>query len=146
MAEREPRELQSRDATKRAPINFTPAATLPDPLPQAGCKFRWIMTHLMGKEQATNVSVRAREGWVPVKLKDHPELALGGDPEGNVEVGGLMLCKAPIEFVEARNAYYAKQAQAQVDSVDNHFMRQNDARMPLFSERKSQTTFGTGKK
>jgi hypothetical protein len=30
--------------------------------------------------------------------------------------------------------------------VDNSFMRQSDARMPLFNERKSTTSFGKGNK
>jgi hypothetical protein len=31
-----------------------------------------------------------------------------------------------------------------MSSVDNNFMRENDPRMPVFSERKSKTTFGSG--
>ena len=55
-----------------------------------------------------------------------------------------MLCKIPTERAEARNEYYEKQAQDQMNSVDNHFMRNNDARMPLFSEKKSSTSRGGG--
>jgi hypothetical protein len=59
-------------------------------------------------------------------------------------MGGLMLCKAPIEMVEERNAYYNQQADAQIRSVDNNLMRENDPRMPLFNERNSKVTFGKG--
>jgi hypothetical protein len=31
-----------------------------------------------------------------------------------------------------------------MDSVENTFMRENDARMPLFSQRKSEVSFGRG--
>jgi hypothetical protein len=55
-----------------------------------------------------------------------------------------MLCKAPKEMVEERNAYYNEQAQAQMNSVDNNLMRENDPRMPLFNERKTKVTFGKG--
>jgi hypothetical protein len=58
----------------------------------------------------------------------------------NVEVGGLLLCKTPIEFVEQRNAYYQKQAEGQLSAVDNNLMRQNDPRMPLFKESKSSVS------
>jgi len=144
MAEdRNPREIQTRDKQTRAQYEYTPASTLPDPLPQPGFKFRYIMTALLGQPQTTNVATKMREGWVPVKAVDHPELHIDGNSAGNVEVGGLMLCKAPIEFTNARNEYYAKQSRAQVDAVNNNFMRQNDARMPLFSETKSQATRGT---
>jgi hypothetical protein len=50
----------------------------------------------------------------------------------------------PAENVGARAAYYNGQAQAQMESVDNHFMRNNDPRMPLFSEKRSETTRGRG--
>ena len=56
-----------------------------------------------------------------------------------------MLCKTPIEFVEQRNGYYQKQAEGQIEAVDNNLMRQNDPRMPLFNERKTEVTFGKGK-
>ena len=63
---------------------------------------------------------------------------------GNIEVGGLLLCRIPDEFLEQRTAYYAKQNQAQMDSVDNNFLRESDPRMPLFSYKKSKVTFGSG--
>jgi hypothetical protein len=56
-----------------------------------------------------------------------------------------VLCKAPAELMKQRDEYYAKQAQAQIQSVDNNFMRLNDERMPLFSEKRSTTSFGKGK-
>jgi hypothetical protein len=46
--------------------------------------------------------------------------------------------------LEQRTAYYAKQNQAQMDSVDNNFLRESDPRMPLFSDKKSKVTFGSG--
>lgn len=50
----------------------------------------------------------------------------------------------PTERVEARTQYYEAHAQAQMDSVDNSFMRNNDPRMPMFSEKKSTTSRGGG--
>jgi hypothetical protein len=40
--------------------------------------------------------------------------------------------------------YYQQQADAQMQSVDNTYMRENDPRMPMFKERKSTVTFGKG--
>jgi hypothetical protein len=62
----------------------------------------------------------------------------------SVQVGGLLLCKTPVELTEQRNAYYRNQAEAQMQSVDNTYMRENDPRMPMFKERKSTVTFGKG--
>ena len=140
---RTPRDLVSREKSARAV--YVPPSALPDPTPEPGYVYRWIATHIMGQSDANNVSRKMREGWVPVKAEDHPELLLQGSPNtGNVEIGGLMLCKMPVEMARARDEYYNKQAQAQMDSVDNHFMRNNDPRMPLFTERKSSVSRGGG--
>lgn len=140
---RTPRDLVSRETNARAV--YVPPTSLPDPTPEPGYTYRWIATHVLGKSDHPNVSRKMREGWVPVKAEDHPELQLFGDAAtGNVEIGGLMLCKMSIEQAKARDDYYAKQAQNQMDSVDNHFMRNNDPRMPLFADRKSTSSRGTG--
>ncbi len=145
MAEtRTPRDLVTREKTARAV--YTPPSMLPDPTPEPGWNFRWIATAVNGQTYAQNVAMRMREGWVPVKAEDHPELMIPGNASGNVEIGGLLLCKQPTETVQARNAYYNDQASKQEQSVDNTLMRQSDARMPLFNERKSTTTFGKGNK
>jgi hypothetical protein len=47
-------------------------------------------------------------------------------------------------MVEQRNEYYTQQSRAQMNSVDNNLMRENDPRMPLFNERKTNVTFGKG--
>jgi len=98
----------------------------------------------LGQGVPQNVSKKTREGWEPVRAVDHPELMLAANKNGNVEMGGLLLCKMPAELAESRNDYYNKQAQSQMESVDNNFMRNNDPRMPLFSEKKSSTTRGVG--
>ena len=141
---RTPRDTETREKTNK--YVYVPPSTLPDPTPEPGYKFRWVATHILGKSDATNVSKKMREGWEPVKAADHAELMLHANSNGNVEVGGLMLCKAPVEFVDARNAYYQNQAEMQMESVDNNLMRQSDPRMPLFNERKSSTSFGKGVK
>jgi hypothetical protein len=103
----------------------------------------------LNKADATNISSKLREGWEPVKASDHPEIRLFGSASNaqfpdSVEVSGLLLCKTPVEFTEQRNAYYRNQAEAQMQSVDNTYMRENDPRMPMFKERKSTVTFGKG--
>jgi hypothetical protein len=89
-----------------------------------------------------------REGWEPVRIEEQPQFKLLVDPNSrfkdNIEVAGLLLCKMPEEMVEQRGEYYAKMTKDQIESVDNSFMRENDARMPLFRERKSTTSFGKG--
>ena len=142
------RELENRESAQRNKV-WTPPQTLPSPEPRPGWVFRYIRTSTMGQADPSNTSAKFREGWEPVKAEDHPELMHMTDPnskfKGNVEIGGLLLCKAPEELMKQRDEYYAQQAKAQIQSVDNNFMRLNDERMPLFNERKSTTSFGKGK-
>ena len=60
----------------------------------------------------------------------------------NIEIGGLLLCKIPEEFVQARFDMENRKTLANAEAVDNSFLRQSDTRMPLFQERKSTVTFG----
>ena len=141
------RELNTREKMER-PKQWMPPQLLPDPTPEEGYAFRWIRIATLGKDDATNISGKLREGWEPVKASDHPEIRLFGQTDGqfpdSVQVGGLMLCKTPVEFVQQRAAYYQKQTDAQMQSVDNTYMRENDPRMPMFKERRSEVTFGKG--
>lgn len=144
MAEaRTPRIRETREAEER-PMTWRPPELLPDPHPEEGFTFRWIRISSHGQSDAGNLSTKMREGWVPVKVKDHPEVHIAGNSKGEIEFGGLMLCKMPTEMVQQRNAYYNGQAQQQMQSVDNHFMRQSDSRMPLFNDRRTKVTFGSG--
>ena len=144
MAEnRTPRDNVSRE--KQARAVYVPPTALPDPTPEPGYIYRWVATHVLGQAEPTNVSRKFRDGWEPVKAVDHPELMIvGSEKTGNVEIGGLMLCKMPIERAKARDEYYDQQAQNQMESVDNHFMRNNNPLMPLFAEKKSSVSRGAG--
>lgn len=142
------RGLESRETTQRKAA-WTPPETLPSPTPQPGWVFRWIRTSMMGQADPTNTSAKFREGWTAVKATDHPELMLNADPNSrfkdNIEIGGLLLCKAPEEMIQQRSAHYSHLSKSQMEAVDNNFMKSNDERMPLFSEKRTTTSFGKGK-
>ena len=141
------RDLSTREVAER-PKQWMPPKLLPDPIVEEGYKYRWIRISTQGKDDGTNYSSKLAEGWEPVRASDHPEIRLFNSAAAkfpdSIEVGGLLLCKTPVEFTEQRNAYYRKQADAQMESVDNTYMRENDPRMPMFKERKSTVTFGKG--
>jgi hypothetical protein len=144
---RKPREIETRQESER-PTAWRPPELLPEPDEQPGFKHRWIRVSMLGQADARNISTKFREGWEPVRVEEQPKYRYLTDPDSrfkdNIEVGGLLLCKIPAEFVQARFDYEQKQTQANADAVDNSFMRQSDTRMPLFQERKSTVSFGRG--
>jgi hypothetical protein len=141
------RELDTRVTSER-PKQWAQAELLPEPDKQPGYAYRWIRVSTLNTADPRNLSAKLREGWEPVRIEEQPKFQLLVDPNSrfkdNIEIGGLLLCKTPTEFVEQRNAHYAKQTIAQTDAVDNNLMRQSDPRMPLFSEKKSSSSFGKG--
>lgn len=148
MAERTPRNLQTREAAERK-SSWKRQSMLPTPEPRDGLKFRWVRTSALGQADMTNVSRRFREGYVPVKATEFPELHIMSDvgsrfPE-NIEVGGLLLCAISAYTAEDRIQGQAADAKAQMDAVDRNYLRESDPRMPVLApERSSRTTFGKG--
>ena len=141
------REVQTREVSER-PKQWMPAELLPEPDKQAGFAYRWIRVSMLNQADPRNLSSKIREGWEPVRIEEQPKFKLLLDPNSrfkdNIEIGGLLLCKAPEEFIDQRSKYYQGQTAAQTEAVDNNLMRQSDPRMPLFKERKSSSSFGKG--
>ena len=139
------REVENRDNSERLQ-QWAPAELLPEPIKIPGYKYHWVRISTLGAADPRNLSAKLREKWEPVPVEEQPEMQLLVDPNSrfkdNIEIGGLLLCKTPEEFVEQRNAHYSKQTEAQAEAVDNNLMRQSDPRMPLFKERKSSSSFG----
>ena len=148
MAERTPRAQQTREAGERK-SSWKRQSMLPTPDPRPGMKFRWVRTSALGQTDMTNVSRRVREGYVPVKATEFPELHIMTDidsrfPE-NIEVGGLLLCAISADIAEDRTYGQAAEARTQMEAVDRNYLRESDPRMPVLApERSSRTTFGKG--
>lgn len=127
--------------------SWSKPSMLPTPKQEDGYKYRYIRTSIMGQADNSNVSTRFREGYTPVKLEEAEDLQVVPDIDsrftGNVEVGGLMLCKIPSEIAEDRVSEQLDQAQNAIDAVDRNYLRENDPRMPVLQpERSTRTTFG----
>jgi len=141
------RELEKRSETER-PQSWQPASSLPEPDKQAGYVYKWIRVSMNGQRDPKNVSSKLKEGWEPVRIEEQPRFKLFLDNNSQfkdgIEIGGLLLCKMPTDFRSQRSNYFAKKNRDQMDSVNNHFLRENDPRMPVFSERKSTSSFGKG--
>ena len=148
MAEnRKPRELEDRLMAER-PKQWQQAELLPEPDKHPDYAYRWIRVATLNAADPRNIAAKRREGWEPVSIEEQPQFQLLVDEgcrfKDGIEVGGLLLCKTPLEFVDQRNNHYLKQSEDQIKSVDNNLMRQNDPRMPLFKESKSSTSKGGG--
>ena len=104
---RTPREISNRQQTER-PQQWTPPELLPEPDKQEGYAYRWIRVSTLNNADPRNLSAKLREGWEPVKVDEQPKFLLLVDPtsrfKDNIEVGGLLLCKTPKEFVDQRNS------------------------------------------
>lgn len=147
MDNRTPRAATTRDTATLGRKAYRRQSAIPAPDRRPGLTHRWIRTATLGAADNTNVSRRFREGYVPVKAADYPELQVLSDHDsrfkGNVEVGGLLLCAAPTELVDDRIAHQDETAQEQMHAVDRNFMRESDPRMPVLnSERSSRMSFG----
>ena len=144
---RAPHELDTRETFAR-PAVWRPPETLPMPDDRPGWTHRYVRISTLGTADPSNISSKLREGYEPCKAEDYPELmmhaAIEGRFKGGIEVGGLLLCRIPAEFMDQREAHFAKINKAQMDSVDNTYMKDNDPRMQKFAERSSKVTFGPG--
>ena len=139
------REVENREFSER-PKQWMNPELLPEPDKEVGFSYRWVRVSMMGQHDARNLSSKLREGYEPVRIEEQPKFRLLVDPtsryKDNIEIAGLLLCKIPEEFLEQRKAFFDGQTRQQTEAVDNNFMRQSDARMPLFRERKSTTSLG----
>ena len=142
------RELDNRTQQER-PKQWQQPELLPEPDKQPGYAYRWIRVSTLDQSDARNLSAKLREGWEPVRVEEQPQFSLLVDPNSrykdSIEIGGLLLCKTPTEFIQQRNDYVQNQTDAQTRAVDNNLMRQSDARMPIFKEGRSEVSFGKGK-
>ena len=143
------RELETRRTDFR-PTSWQAPGALPMPDERPGWKHRYIRLSTLGTADPSNISSKLREGYEPCKAEDYPELmmhaAIEGRFKGGVEIGGLLLCRIPAEFMEQRAKHFSQLNQSQMESVDNNFLRERDGRsnMALFADKKTNVTFGSG--
>jgi hypothetical protein len=141
--DRNQRAQETREQTDiREEDTFVPAGLIPDVKEKDGFHYRWIRVSTFGQTDASNVTARLREGYEPVPASEHPEIHRFMDADSrfpdNIEQGGLLLCRIPESKAKARERYYNNMTRSQRDAVDNNFMRENDQRMPLFKEGRSE--------
>ena len=73
--------------------------------------------------------------------EDFPAIS-DGKYAGVIGHGGLVLTRVPEEIARQRQTYFEKQAQDQVDALDNDLMKEQDKRMPIDIDKQSRTFGG----
>lgn len=146
MADRTPRETQTRQSQERKV--WRPGTALEAPEPPLGFKHRWIRESVMEYDDKTNVHKRRQEGYDLVRAEEYPEysgpVVDEGRNAGIIGVGGLVLARIPEELADQRNQHYQKTTQNQMDAVDRDWMRENNPAMPKMApQRKSSVSFGS---
>lgn len=144
---RKPRAAEARENAMR-PTSWKAPEALPSPDPRPGITHRWVRTSMLGVADVQNISAKFREGYEPVKAEDYPEMMMhastDGRFKGNIEVGGLVLCSIPSEFLKQREEHFSNLNKQTMESVDNNFMKDSDPRMSKFSEKSTKVSFGSG--
>jgi len=146
MADRAPRETQTRQSQERKV--WRPGTALEAPEPPFGFKHRWIRESVIEYDDKTNVHKRRQEGYDLVRAEEYPEysgpVVDEGRNAGIIGVGGLVLARIPEELANQRNQHYQKTTQNQMDAVDRDWMRENNPAMPKMApQRKSSVSFGS---
>ena len=113
------RKTESRAAAGR-PNRWAPSSLLPEVNTEDGYAYRWVRLATMNTADPMNISSKLREGWEPVKASEHPEAFVAGTQDmrfpDSIQVGDLMLCKIPAEFMAQRDEYYQQQADSQMQT------------------------------
>ena len=143
------RASQTREKTSRPKV-WAPPSSLDAPPAPTGFRHRWIRAESLGFQDTKNIAGRIRSGYELVRADEYPDSDFpqveDGKYKGVIGVGGLVLARVPEEIAKQRQEYYAKQAQENVEAVDNDLMKEQHPSMPIDVDRQTRVTFGGTKK
>ena len=125
---------------------WTPPSYLDTPTAPNGYRHRWVRIETLGIADTKNIQGRLRSGYELVRVDEYPNddfpAIQDGKYAGVIGHGGLVLTRVPEEIAQQRQAYFERQAQDQVDAVDNDLMKEQDSRMPIDIDKQSRTFGG----
>ena len=143
------RASQTREKTAKKKV-WTPPSSLDAPPAPTGFQHRWIRAESLGFQDTKNIAGRIRSGYELVRSDEYPDsdypIVEDGKYKGVIGVGGLVLARVPEEIAKQRSEYYQKQAQENVEAVDNDLMKEQHPSMPINIDRQTRVTFGGTKK
>ena len=125
---------------------WTPPSYLDTPNAPDGFRHRWVRIEVLGFVDTKNIQGRLRSGYELVRADEYPNedfpAISDGKYAGVIGHGGLVLTRVPEEIARQRQAYFEKQAQDQVDALDNDLLKEQDNRMPIDIDKQSRTFGG----
>ena len=143
------RASQTREKTAKKKV-WTPPSSLDAPPAPTGFQHRWIRAESLGFQDTKNIAGRIRSGYELVRSDEYPDsdypIVEDGKYKGVIGVGGLVLARVPEEIAKQRSEYYQKQAQENVEAVDNDLMKEQHPSMPINIDRQTSVSFGGTKK
>ena len=143
------RASQTREKEAKKKV-WTPPSSLDAPPAPTGFQHRWLRAESLGFQDTKNIQGRIRSGYELVRADEYPDsefpIVEDGKYKGVIGVGGLVLARVPNEIAKQRADYYKKQAQDNVDAVDNDLMKEQHSSMPINIDRQTRVTFGGSKK
>ena len=143
------RASQTREKTSQKKV-WSPPSSLDAPPAPTGFQHRWLRAESLGFQDTKNIQGRIRSGYELVRADEYPDsefpIVEDGKYKGVIGVGGLVLARVPNEIAQQRADYYKKQAQENVDAVDNDLMKEQHPSMPINIDRQTRVTFGGSKK
>ena len=146
---RNSRASQTREKTTHKKV-WTPPSSIDAPPAPTGFRHRWIRAESLGFQDTKNIAGRIRSGYELVRADEYPDSDFptveDGKYKGVIGVGGLVLARVPEEIAKQRSEYYKKQAQENVEAVDNDLMKEQHPSMPINIDRQTRVTFGGSKK
>ena len=131
---------------KARPKVWTPPSYLDTPNAPNGYRHRWVRIETLGVADTKNIQGRLRSGYELVRADEYPNedfpAISDGKYAGVIGHGGLVLTRVPEEIARQRQTYFEKQAQDQVDALDNDLLKEQDNRMPIDIDKQSRTFGG----
>ena len=131
---------------KQQPKVWAPPSYLDTPNAPEGFRHRWVRIEILGFVDTKNIQGRLRSGYELVRADEYPDedfpAISDGKYAGVIGHGGLVLTRVPEEIAQQRQEYYRKQAQDQVEAVDNDLLKEQDRRMPIDIDKQSRTFGG----
>tara|TARA_R110002020_G_C16110921_1_gene759538 strand:+ start:402 stop:908 length:507 start_codon:yes stop_codon:yes gene_type:complete len=109
---------------------------------------RWIRINNKGADDYMNVGKKLNEGWVFVTPDEVPEMSSssivveGGRYAGVVNRGDLALAKMIRGKHEARTRHFQKKSEDLMNAIDMQLESNNDSRMPISNNSKTQIIKG----